>query len=77
MIDIETETALIFTVGSIVGSIVVTQMWQLNWFKRENFKISRDVTKAENKLKLKKLEKELGITSKARGSAPAAPSASG
>jgi len=44
----DATTALIMTVGGIVGAIITTQMWQMNWFKKENFKI-------------KKLERELGL----------------
>lgn len=58
----EPTTALIMTVGGIAGSIVVTQLFQLNWFKRENFKIKKKNILDENRLKIKKLEKELGLT---------------
>lgn len=56
-----TEVALILTVGGIVGSILVTQMWQMNYFKRENFKIKKSNVMAENRIKMKKLERELGL----------------
>jgi len=46
----------------LIGQIILLQMWNANWFKKENFKLQRDTVKAENKLKLKKLEKELGLT---------------
>lgn len=59
-----TETAIIFTVGSIVGSVLITQLWQMNYFKRENFKIQKNTVMAENRLKLKKLEKEMGLNTK-------------
>jgi len=55
-------TALIFTVGGIVGSILVTQMWQMNYFKRENFKINKSSVLAENRLKMEKLRKEMGLS---------------
>lgn len=56
-----TEVALILTVGGIVGSILVTQLWQLNWFKKERFKMQKSNIMAENRIKLKKLEREMGI----------------
>jgi hypothetical protein len=56
-----TEVAIIFTVGSIAGTILITQMWQMNWFKKENFKFQKANVMAENKIKLKKLEREMGL----------------
>ena len=58
-----TEVAVVLTVGGIVGSILVTQMWQMNWFKRENFKMQKTNVMAENRIKMKKLERELGLKS--------------
>jgi len=46
----------------LIGQIILLQMWNRNWFKKENFKLQRDNVKAENRLKLKKLEKEFGLT---------------
>lgn len=57
----DTEVAIILTAGGIIGAIITTQLWQLNWFKRENFKIQKSNVMAENKIKLRKLEKELGM----------------
>jgi hypothetical protein len=58
------EETLVLVVGSIVGAIITTQLWQMNWFKKENFKIKRDNLKAENRIKIKKLERELGLQTK-------------
>ena len=46
----------------LIGQIILLQLWQRNWFKKENFKLQRDTVKAENRIKLKKMEKELGLT---------------
>jgi len=46
----------------LIGQIILMQMWNRNWFKKENFKLQRDTVKAENRMKIKKLEKELGLT---------------
>lgn len=48
------EVALIMTVGGIAGSILVSQMWQLNWFKRENFKFKQAIDRKENSIRFKK-----------------------
>lgn len=56
------ETAIVMTVGGIVGAIITTQLWQMNWFKRENFKMQKTNIMAENRIKLKQLERELGLT---------------
>ena len=51
----------------LIGQVILLQMYQHNWFKKENFKIQKFNIMAENKLKLKKLEKELGMST---GKAP-------
>jgi len=56
------EVALILTAGGIIGAIITTQLWQMNWFKRENFKLHKSNILAENRIKIKKLEKDLGIS---------------
>lgn len=57
------EGELIF-VGFImlIGQIILMQMWQNGWFKKENFKIKKANLMAENKIKMRKLERELGLT---------------
>lgn len=55
------EVAVIFTVGSIAGAIIVSQMWMHNWLKKENFKMQKSNIMAENRIKMKKLERELGL----------------
>jgi len=46
----------------LIGQIILLQMWQNNWFKKENFKINKSNVMATNKLQLRKLEKEMGLT---------------
>jgi len=46
---------------SLIGMIFIFMLNNNNWFKRQNFKIQAANIKAENKLKLKKLERELGL----------------
>lgn len=45
----------------LIGQIILLQMWNNNWFKKENFKIQKSNVMAENKLKLRKLEQEMGL----------------
>ncbi len=45
----------------LIGQIIMLQMWNMNWFKKENFKIQKKNIEGENRLRLKKLEKELGL----------------
>jgi len=54
-------TALIFSVGGLATAVVVSQMWQNNWIKRETFKLKKRNILAENRIKMKKLERELGL----------------
>lgn len=46
----------------LIGQIILMQMWQNGWFKKENFKIQKSLVMAENKLKMRKLEKDMGFT---------------
>jgi len=64
----DTGTAIMIgSFMSLIGMIIIVELSHSNWFKKENFKIQRDVVKAENKLKLKKLERELGLSGKNSG----------
>jgi len=46
----------------LIGQIILMQMWQNGWFKKENFKMQKSMVMAENKLKIRKLEREMGLT---------------
>jgi len=46
----------------LIGQIILMEMWNRNWFKKENFKIQKSNLLATNKLQLRKLEKEMGLT---------------
>ena len=52
---------IVVSLISIAGMIITTQLWQLNWFKKENFKIHKSNVMGENRIKLKKLEREIGL----------------
>jgi len=54
-------TALIFSLGGLATAVIVSQMWQNNWIKRETFKLKKRNILAENRIKMKKLERELGL----------------
>lgn len=45
----------------LAGQIIMLQMYMANWFKKENFKIKKSSIMGENRLRLKKLERELGL----------------
>lgn len=45
----------------LIGQIILMQMWQNGWFKKENFKMQKSLVMGENKLKLRKIEKEMGL----------------
>lgn len=55
----------------LLGNIIIFQMWQMGWFKKENFKIQKGLLLAQNKLQIEKMRKELGLTSKASKGAAA------
>jgi len=57
-----TDTGIIATsLISLAGMMLFFIINNNNWFKRENFKIQKSSVMAENRIKLKKLEKDLGI----------------
>ena len=45
----------------LIGQIILLQMWNNNWFKKENFKMEKSLVMSKNKLSLRKLEKEMGL----------------
>ena len=53
---------LIGSVANIFGMILFMYTRDLSWFKKENFKMQKSNVMAQNKIKLKKLEKDLGIS---------------
>ena len=57
-----TDTGIIVTsIVSLAGMLLFFILSNNNWFKRENFKIQKSNILAENRIKMKKLEKELGL----------------
>lgn len=52
---------IVVSLISTAGMILITQLLQLNWFKKENFKIQKYNIMGENRIKLKKLERDLGV----------------
>ena len=60
----EIGTAIIIAgIVNIFGMILFMYTRDLQWFKKENFKIQKSALLAENRIKVKKLERELGISS--------------
>lgn len=55
------SVALVFTVGGLITAIVTTQLWQMNYFKRENFKFGQQMKRKEYNIKFKKLERDLKL----------------
>lgn len=56
----EGELIIVSFISSIFF-LVGIQLLNHNWFKKETFKVNRDFDRQSNKLKLKKLEHELGL----------------
>ena len=69
----EGELIAVTFVSSIFGLMGI-MMLQHNWFKRENFKFQKSNIMAENRLKLRKMEKELGLSGNKGMSNTSAPS---
>jgi len=58
---ITTEVAIIMTAGMLGGSILITQLTNHNWFKREKFKFNQQIDRKEANIRFKKLEKDLKV----------------
>jgi len=55
---------IIVSIISLIGTIIIASMFNANWFKRENFKLQKQNILAENRVKYKKLEREMGLNTK-------------
>lgn len=62
----EGELIIVTFVSSIFMLIAVERL-NHNWFKKENFKLQRDFSKAKYRIDLKKMEKDLGFPSQKAG----------
>jgi len=47
---------------SLIGMIIILERNTVNWFKKENWKMQKTNIMNENRIKLRKMEKELGLT---------------
>jgi hypothetical protein len=61
MVDMGTAI-IVSSFLTMIGLLVFSQLGLRNYFKKENFKISKSNIMAQNKLNLKKLEREMGLT---------------
>lgn len=59
----EIDFALASLVGGITG-LIGLMLLDRNWYRRENFKVERDLTKATNQLQIQKMRRELGLDKK-------------
>lgn len=72
----EIDFALASLIGGITG-LIGLMLLDRNWYRRENFKVGRDLTKATNQLQIQKMRKELGLDKKSIPSASSPPISSG
>jgi len=57
-----TDTGLIvMSLISLAGMVLIFTLNNSTWFKKENFKIQKKVLMDENRIKMKRLERELGL----------------
>lgn len=61
---------IVVSIIILIGQVILMWMWQQNWFKKENFKIQKSNVMAQNKLQIRKMEKELGLTNVKSSVAP-------
>jgi len=54
---------IVVSVISLAGMVLLFTLNNNNWFRRENFKLQKSNILNENKIKMKKLERDLGISS--------------
>ena len=55
------EAIIIGSIINLIGMIIFMHFRDNAWFKKENFKMQKSMVMSENKLKLKKLGRELGV----------------
>jgi len=55
------DSIIIGSFVSLMGMIIILQLNTRNWFKKENFKMQKTNIMNENRLKLRKLEKDMGL----------------
>jgi len=53
---------IVCSIISLAGAILLYSLSTSTWFKKENFKIKKKSVMDENRIKIKKMERELGIT---------------
>jgi hypothetical protein len=54
---------ILVTVISSIAGLIGIELLNHNWFRREHFKVETNFEKKSNDLKLKKLARELGVSS--------------
>ncbi|MBE3113075.1 MAG: hypothetical protein IMZ49_00450 [Actinobacteria bacterium] len=59
----EIDFALASLVGGITG-LIGLMLLDRNWYRRENFKVGRDLTKSKNQLEIQKMRRDLGLDKK-------------
>lgn len=53
---------IIASILGLIGTVIILQLNQAGWFKKQKWLADRDTQRSINKIKLKKLEKDLGVT---------------
>lgn len=53
---------IVVSLISLAGMVLLYTLNTSTWFKKENFKIQKKAVMDENRIKIKKVERELGIT---------------
>lgn len=52
---------IVVSIISLAGMVLMFMINNNNWFRRENFKIQKSNIMTENKIKIEKLRKEMGL----------------
>jgi len=65
------DIAMASLVGGLTG-IISLLILDRNWYRRENFKVGRDLTKSKNQLEIQKMRRDLGLDKKSNPIAPLA-----
>lgn len=64
------ETLIVVSIISTLGGVIIVELLNHNWFRRERFKVDLNFNKKKNDLEFKKLARELGLSTTKAPSEP-------
>jgi hypothetical protein len=60
------EAIILASVVNLLGMMVILQLRDRTWFKKQNWKHNQSITKRMNDLKIEQMRKEMGLSKKGK-----------